>query len=628
MTNKKFTPVRLSHLLRHCSVGAIVRTPDYLITVKDTSYWTDGKGNYVGQIIPYVEQVKLSLGISDDLRYPPIGSLDKDGELEKGSYYIPTKIFPTWFACTKCHHLHQNPHKNQPPQNPHNVSSQIKNRLPCSKCTTGTLEQVSLVQIDAEGHMSDVPWYRIIHANKKCTTMGNWHEIYLTYQAKNKTITCTRCHTSTQINLGKPIFYQGYRQPWVKEIIEYRQEEGENTRQPTALIMEVSDTRVHIPKNKIALVIPPESRVSRGSLVDRLYRHPKKNNLLKPNHNTLQLRALKQSLYDELNCNEQALNDAISTLKSGYPLNNYGLQSRPLLELEYDALITPMDFDENEDFVTHHLTSDFHKLIDTLDNPLLRKWGKLIDTVVGIEKLKEIMVFTGFTRGGEFVKPTHDDKLPNNDKNDYLVKPDLGKGIGWLPALELYGEGIFIHLNHTYVYAWENLDGVKQRTQILQSRYANSDINKHHEFVLSARFLLLHALSHLFIKELERLAGYPAASLKEKIYSSQDPQKPMAGILIYTAKADIEGTLGGLVELCQPKHLLQILTRIYEHMQWCSLDPVCSTHEGQGPGLLNLSACHGCLLLPETSCMCGNILLDRVILNGNSHFTSIFELIK
>ena len=59
-----------------------------------------------------------------------------------------------------------------------------------------------------------------------------------------------------------------------------------------------------------------------------------------------------------------------------------------------------------------------------------------------------------------------------------------------------------------------------------------------------------------------------------------------------------------------------------------TLDPVCSTHEGQGPGLLNLSACHGCLLLPETSCMCGNILLDRVILNGNSHFTSIFELIK
>lgn len=625
MSQKKFTPVRLSHLLRHCSVGAVIRTPDYLMTVKDTSHWKDGQNNYTGQIIPYVEQVKASLGITDDLRYPPVGNLDKDGELEQGGYYIPAKIFPTWFVCSKCHSLHQNPQKHLSDFNHKNTKKTYeKQHLPCTKCS-GSLEQVNLVQIDIQGHMSDVPWYRIVHGkpNHACTKLGYWDEIYLKYRPKDKRIFCERCGQSATINFGEPRFYQGYRQPWLSEKVEIFEDtpEHENKRKarPTAYIMEVSDTRVHIPNNKVALVIPPESRVPRGSLVDRLYRHTKKNQLLNPSQNALQLRALKQSLYHELSCNEDALNDAISTLKSGYPLNDYGLQSRPLAELEYDALITPLDFDKDEDFITHHMTDDFHELINTLDDPILHKWGKLIDKVVGVDKLKEIMVFTGFTRGGEIDL--------SDDEIDRLVRPDLGKDVGWLPALELYGEGVFIHLSPAYLDAWESQIGVKQRTSILQARYANSSIHSHHDFVLSARFLLLHALSHLLIKEFESVAGYPAASLKEKIYSSADPQNPMSGILIYTAKADIEGTLGGLVELCQPKRLLKILTRVYEHMQWCSLDPVCRTHEGQGPSLLNLAACHGCLLLPETSCMCGNILLDRVILDGNPDMPSIFDLI-
>jgi len=132
---------------------------------------------------------------------------------------------------------------------------------------------------------------------------------------------------------------------------------------------------------------------------------------------------------------------------------------------------------------------------------------------------------------------------------------------------------------------------------------------------LTARFLLLHTLSHLLMRQIEAEGGYPAASLTEVIYCAEAP-KPMAGILIHVAVPDIAGSLGGLAEIAEPRRFLGILVRALEHARWCSLDPVCSEHEGQGPGLLNRAACHACALVPEPACEYGNTLLDRVFVKG------------
>lgn len=141
--------------------------------------------------------------------------------------------------------------------------------------------------------------------------------------------------------------------------------------------------------------------------------------------------------------------------------------------------------------------------------------------------------------------------------------------------------------------------------------------------------MFLHALSHLLIKELEIQAGYPSASLKERIYASNDDETSMSGILIYVAIPDMDGTLGGLAELSKPERLEKIITKAFEKARWCSLDPVCASHDGQGVGLLNKAACHACELLPETSCFCGNILLDRVFVKGdtNSAMPSVLDMI-
>ena len=111
--------------------------------------------------------------------------------------------------------------------------------------------------------------------------------------------------------------------------------------------------------------------------------------------------------------------------------------------------------------------------------------------------------------------------------------------------------------------------------------------------------------------------GYSTASLRERLYISNDEASPMAGLLIYTAAGDSEGTLGGLVRLGRPERLGAVIQRALSRASWCSADPVCSENlGGQGSHLANLAACHSCILLPETSCETINHGLDRAMAIG------------
>ena len=178
----------------------------------------------------------------------------------------------------------------------------------------------------------------------------------------------------------------------------------------------------------------------------------------------------------------------------------------------------------------------------------------------------------------------------------------------------MYGEGVFVALDEAKLQVWEQQPAVLARLEKFQIRLAQSGRDEPNP--LTARFMLLHTLSHLLIRQIESEGGYPAASLIERIYCAQAP-RPMAGILIHVAVPDIAGSLGGLAELAEPKKFLGILSRALEQARWCSLDPVCSEHDGQGPGLLNRAACHACTLVPEPACEYGNVLLDRGFVKGD-----------
>ncbi|HEY1013412.1 MAG TPA: DUF1998 domain-containing protein, partial [Herpetosiphonaceae bacterium] len=128
------------------------------------------------------------------------------------------------------------------------------------------------------------------------------------------------------------------------------------------------------------------------------------------------------------------------------------------------------------------------------------------------------------------------------------------------------------------------------------------------------RYVMLHTFAHGLMRQLALECGYAVASIRERIYALEPdaPDGPMAGILLYTAAPDSEGTLGGLVKLGEPEELGPHLDRALESMQLCASDPLCAEHApDQEPPTLHGAACHACLFAPETSCERGNKYLDR-----------------
>ena len=125
-------------------------------------------------------------------------------------------------------------------------------------------------------------------------------------------------------------------------------------------------------------------------------------------------------------------------------------------------------------------------------------------------------------------------------------------------------------------------------------------------------YVLLHTLSHLLLQSLAMRCGYPASSIRERIYV--DPDGARFGLLLYTASSDAEGTLGGLVG--QARDIEAHLAVALRAGELCSNDPVCAQHapgEGLEDRYLHGSACHGCALISETSCEMRNDYLDRAL---------------
>ena len=87
----------------------------------------------------------------------------------------------------------------------------------------------------------------------------------------------------------------------------------------------------------------------------------------------------------------------------------------------------------------------------------------------------------------------------------------------------------------------------------------------------------------------------------------------MAGILLYTAASDSDGTLGGLVDLGKANELGRIMELAFRRAEICSSDPLCAQHDPADDRSLHAAACHACAFVAETSCEAGNKFLDRAL---------------
>jgi hypothetical protein len=392
-------------------------------------------------------------------------------------------------------------------------------------------------------------------------------------------------------------YVRSSQQPWLTVSPDTVPEES-------ARIMEVNDIRLHIPETDNALVIPPESRIRKGTVLDRLYSSSVNRRQIERARNGQARQVAFRQVATIFRCSPGEVESAWDEILSGrYPLKDMTITVGQLMEDEYRALTEEIDgLNDDEDFVPRHKSTHWRSLAANFpvgSDP--RQIVRCVDRLIAVTRLKEIQVLKGFRRV---------------DVDGDLVPPDIDGSSGWLPALELYGEGIFLTLDEAVLASWEKLPAVRNRAETVGARFDRTGMKFGHEFAVTPRFLLLHTISHLLIRQLETGAGYAASSLKERIYCKPG-KDPMSGILVYVATPDIIGSLGGLAELAEPERLITLLASLFDHARWCSLDPVCAEHEGQGPQLLNRAACHACALVPEPSCAYGNILLDRTFIAGN-----------
>lgn len=232
-----------------------------------------------------------------------------------------------------------------------------------------------------------------------------------------------------------------------------------------------------------------------------------------------------------------------------------------------------------------------------------------------VERLRAVHALVGFSR----LTP-----LPSRPNPVDPRRAPLSRGrASWVPAAEIRGEGIFLEFDKEVLSEWETSVEVLEWHSRLEVAWVAARARfggpAPGEMPPPPRFLVLHSLSHALARRLAAECGYPATALRERIYARLHDEEgaPMAGLLLYTAAPDSEGTLGGLVALGEPDRLGPLLDAALSDLEICASDPLCSEaipdSVGASPRVAG-AACHACLYSPETFCESFNTWLDRAVL--------------
>ena len=317
-------------------------------------------------------------------------------------------------------------------------------------------------------------------------------------------------------------------------------------------------------------------------------------------------------------------NDAAGVGRYGVPVVEVALKRVREGHANESIVVDEVDYRKAEfDVFVSGVNSDHLRVASLPVSDYAFAHGAGLESISLVTDLVVTKVLAGF---GRVLPKVSTDASRRDDALFWKNPPDAKRR--WLPGVQVRGEGIFFRLDEDLVQAWEERPAVKNRIAQLvaeaeASRFAPRSVGS-----FTARLILVHTLAHLVIQRLVYDAGYSAASLSERLYAREagGGQEPMAGFLVYTASGDADGSLGGLVRLGLPGQLEPVLGAAVDAARWCSSDPVCMElggSERQGPDGLNLAACHACAHVPETTCECFNVLLDRALVVGSLEDASV-----
>ncbi len=620
MEKDNYKLIRRAQTISPFGVGAILDIEGESFVAADIRFW-EGYGEIIHE--PRLEKL---LGVKE-FRLAPAAP-DKFVAIKPETPGVPFNRFPFWMFCPECRKMTK-------------VVSDKKEPV-CESCTTyQVLVPMRFVMACPRGHLSDIAWEKWAHSTPGVRDCGRSKLIFNTLPGGSGLefleIKCTSCGASRDLGgiaSSDSMKWLKIRccglQPWQPE---YEKETCDAVPQilqrgATNLTFSSMESSIDIPPHtSVDSIHNPVLLINNSQHLKTVLTYWNKNQMMVDTIISTIISEIKQQ--EDLEVTIEQVKEVIRTHSGGVqPKQNESYEtSTDFMIEEFDALLSQEEnYRPNDEFIK--LSVPISSYLQTLNTDWADDLNKKISRLVKVKKLHEIRALKGFSRLSvpESEQQTQDDE-PHGKFSTYgqtkispvLVRPDLGKlpfNQKWLPAIEVYGEGIFISLQENAINSWlENNKQINDRVGFLKIR------RDEHAFYLpeaTARFILLHTLSHLLIRQLSFECGYSVSSIRERIYSSdsENGHKSMAGILIYTAAGDSEGTLGGLVREGGAERFGPILLKALQSAEWCSSDPICRESHGQGMHNLNLAACHACTLLPETSCVMSNRLLDRVLVVG------------
>ena len=518
---------------------------------------------------------------------------------------MPVYRFPDMYYCPECHKLDHY----RKLRRVNTSNSQYNSDLVCSFCFQKTGKNIKLVPsrfvVACEnGHLDDFPYEWWVHRKKgRCENP----RLFLNYEGATGGLDSIRisCECGASESMAgcmskdalKALNCHG-KMPWLGFTDNgwYREPE---TCHAALRTMQRGANNVYYPVTQGALTIPPWS-----SRIQRII----------SNHSSI-LDDIMSDDEDDVDFLERRLQKHFEKYKSQYKCS-YDSFRREIQRAYSDntTAVTSesLQMDEYMAFCNDDIDEDFFKT-ESIEIPT--EIEEYFDIIKVVKRLREVRVLRGFRR----IVPSYEQSEETRAEKglyDREFTPISRQPLQWLPGLELYGEGIFLKLNENKLSEWEIKN--KERYKELASRAAPMPwVGKNMFSADNVRYILLHTLSHLLIKQLTAQCGYTSASLTEKIYSTiNGSDVSMCGILIYTSATDTDGSLGGLSRQGEGKRIKNTLFAALEEASWCSNDPICISSKSQGYKSLNYAACHACCLLPETCCENSNCLLDRASIVG------------
>lgn len=604
---------RVSQLISTFGPGAMIDLPTRSVLVRGLEGW-DVKGdayrpideprlsefleNALKEKGRLAETVKLKL-----LALPVLTSYER-GEIPG----VEVTVFPTWFVCDQVEVVGGGEVGRRRRQlvrwndlRPEGGRRQFVN-------DGGQKVDVTPIRFVAaceHGHVQDIDWKWVVHGNEKCDRVMWVEERGTSADPANTSIVCD-CGKSLSLEQAFQPGRLGQcygRRPWL--------EQDEPTRTcPEAHMLRLltrSATNTYFPQVATVISLPiGEDRGAQlvASVADQLIEVNSSADVAFARKFNPKVKTTLEGISDA---------DVFARLEAARSQTTATAAGSPKLA-EFDILGSGKELigenSPNARLFAQTLPRDVWDRNVGVDLSAIRN-------LVAVHRLREVVCLYGFTRF-EAAPSIMDDDL--DDIRLAVDGAPISVDRDWLPANEQFGEGIFLHFDEGKIAEWLAANAVVGRALMLTEGHENWKAKSHSngsQFP-GLPYVMLHSFSHALMAEIAMECGYPASSLKERIYALRDPKTndrfTRCGILIYTATAGTLGTLGGLVGLAP--RFAAILRSSLERLRICSNDPICADHEPheRDDRALHGAACHSCLLIAETSCEKRNLYLDRSLL--------------